>query len=214
MPRIAVLIDAENIAAEFAGAIIKRANSLGDLNIVRLFGDFTEIRLSGWLDVARAAGYFTMLQLSGGRAKNSTDIALAIDAMDILYSGAIDAFCLVSDDRDFVPLAVRLRAAGKRVYVICKRSDGRLDSVCSEVFALSPPAQPKEMPIVEAFKTVAAKSKGEMSLAEAAKALREHQPGLIPSNAKGVVRKLLRASGRFEEIGEGSALRIRLKHSA
>ena len=214
MPRVAVLIDAENIAVQFAPAIIQRARSLGDLNIVRLFGDFTEIRLSGWLDVARVAGYDPMLQLSGGRAKNSADIALAIDAMDILYGGAIDAFCLVSDDRDFVPLASRLRAADKRVFAICRRSDERLSNVCSEVFPLLPaapaPAQ-REHPVIDAYRRIAAGHSGDMTLAAVALALRKHAPELIPTKGKGTIRKLLRATGRFDEIGEGSALRIRLK---
>src|SRR5436190_8798187 len=102
MTRLAVLIDAENIEVTFASDVLAHARKLGDLNLVRLFGDFTEMRMSGWLEVARAKGLQPMLQLNGGRRKNSTDMALAIDAMDILHAGAIDAFCLVSDDRDFV----------------------------------------------------------------------------------------------------------------
>lgn len=212
MARIAVLIDAENIPVQFAAAIVERARSLGDPHIVRLFGDFTEIRMSGWLDVARVAGYQPVLQFSGGRAKNSADIALAIDAMDILHSGATDIFCLVSDDRDFVPLATRLRAAGKRVYAICKRPDRRLANICSEVFPLAPMEKPgRELPIVEAFRAIAAGHAGEMSLAEMGKALRKHAPGLVPSTGSGTVRKLLRETGRFDEIGEGSGLRVRLK---
>ena len=225
MLRLAVLIDAENVASPFAPAILAKARSAGQLNVVRLFGDFTEQRLSGWLDIARAQGHDTRLQLSGGRSKNSTDIALAIDAMDILYAGAVDGFVLVSDDRDFIPLAGRLRAAGKRVYVICLKPDDRLASICSEVFVLRPPAKAPaarpaaksppnpavaEPPIVAAFRSIT-RGTAEIGLAEVSKALRTHRPDLIASTAQGAVRKALRASGRFEEVGEGSALRIRLK---
>ena len=208
MARIAVLIDAENIAVQHAAAIAARVAALGDPHIVRLFGDFTEQRLAGWLDVARANGYQPVLQLSGGKARNSTDIALVIDAMDILHSTVTDAFCLVSDDRDFLPLATRLRAAGKRVHVICKSSDARLGSVCSSVHELAP--RLPEPPIVAAFRKIAA-GRAEMGLSEAGKLLREHLPGVIPTSGKSPLRKSLEATGRFAFDGTGSAIRVRLK---
>jgi hypothetical protein len=137
MPRLAVLIDAENIEVEHCTAVVTAAQAVGDLNVIRLYGDFTEQRLSGWLEMARARGYQISLQLNGGKGKNSTDISLTIDAMDILNGGCIDAFVLVSDDRDFVPLARRLRSAGKRVYAICKTADERLSAICSDVVELT-----------------------------------------------------------------------------
>lgn len=211
MARIAVLIDAENIAVRHAEAIAKRVNALGDPHIVRLFGDFTEVRMSGWLDVARVNGYQPVLQFSGGKALNSADIALAINAMDILHSGATDAFCLVSDDRDFMPLATRLRAAGKRVYAICRRP-GRLGNVCSEVFALDPDEPPhQELPIVHAFRQITAGRDGEITLGEAGTLLRQHLPGVIPKSGKAPLRKALEAAGRFELVGSGPAMRVRLK---
>lgn len=205
--RIAVLIDAENIAAHHANTIIGRARSLGSTTIVRLFGDFTKAGLASWSDIARRDGFEAILQFNGGRAKNSTDVALAISAMDILFSGAIDAFCLVSDDRDFLPLATRLRAAGKPVHVICKRADVRLAAVCTSVHELLPAAEP---PIVAAFRTVAA-GRAEMGLSEAGKLLREHLPGVIPTSGKSPLRKSLEATGRFAFTGTGGAVRVRLK---
>ncbi len=224
--RIAVLIDAENIPAERAPAVMAKAHKLGDPNIVRLYGDFTQPRLGGWLELARGGGWQPVLQLSGGRAKNSTDISLAIDAMDILHGGAADAFCIVSDDRDFVPLVTRLRAAGKRVYVMCRTPDSRLERISSGVFPLLPAAKPvvakpavakpvakavKEPPIVAAFREIAGSGPLEMSLASAGQALRKHAPELVPAGGKGTVRKLLRESGYFVEVGAGPTLGVRLK---
>ena len=218
MPRLAVLIDAENIEVSHAPSVLEHARKLGDLNVVRLFGDFTEVRMSGWLDLARAKGFQPVLQLNGGRGKNSTDIALAIDAMDILHAGAIDDFCLVSDDRDFVPLATRLRASGHRVHAICKRADARMSSVCSQVIELvktvnAPVVEPKataEPPIVSAFRAIS-ESHEEMTLSQVGTALRKHAPDLVPAPGSGKLRKVLMETGWFAETGSGGALRIRLK---
>lgn len=208
MLRLAVLVDAENIEVNFAADVLSHARERGDLNLVRLFGDFTEVRMSGWLEVARAKGFQPMLQLNGGRRKNSTDMALAIDAMDILHSGAIDAFCLVSDDRDFVPLAARLRASGRRVYAICKTADARMQSICTEVIELMPAK--RELPIVKAFTEISAGA-ASMTLAQVGLALRKHAPDLVPAPGNGRLRKMMMETGRFEESGSGSALRIGLK---
>jgi hypothetical protein len=206
--KLAVLIDAENIEVASATDVLAHARRFGDLNIVRLFGDFTEMRMSGWLDLARVKGYQPVLQLNGGRRKNSTDIALAIDAMDILHTSAVDAFCLVSDDRDFVPLAARLRAAGRRVYAICKSADPRMQSICTEVISLA--AAASEPAIVKAFLAISTGVE-EMTLSQVGSLLRKHAPHLVPAAGKGRLRKSLMETGRFLETGSGPGLRIRLK---
>jgi NYN domain len=208
MTRLALLIDAENIEVALEAEIIAHAKAMGDLNIVRIFGDFTEARMTGWLEAARAKGYQPTLQFNGGRGKNSTDIALTIDAMDILHSGAVEAFCIVSDDRDFLPLAIRLRAAGRRVFAICKTADERMRSVCTDVIALKPKVT--DPPIVTAFRAVSG-SALEMTLSQAGLALRRHAPELMGAVGKGKLRKVIVESGRFVEIGSGPGLRIRLK---
>ena len=129
---------------------MERARQWGDVIIVRLFGDFTANRHAEWCRLALAAGYEPILQLNGGAGKNSTDIALTIHAMDLFHGASFEGFCLVSNDRDFVPLAMRLRSAGKHVYAICRQADARIQKACTETFTLAP-AQAPPPPILAAF---------------------------------------------------------------
>jgi NYN domain len=217
MPRLALLIDAENVGGAHFAEIDAKVRSLGDPVIKRLFGDFTEGRLSGWLDVARQHGLEPVLQLNGGRAKNSTDMALAINAMDVLYSGAVDAFCLVSNDRDFLPLATRLRGSGKRVYgFVIGPVEARFKAVFSDLFELAAPKSTTptasaDQSIVAAFRLITANGPGEMTLAAAGIALRKHDPSLLPPPGKSKLRKLFQATGAFSESGAGAGIKVRLK---
>lgn len=138
MSSLAVLIDADNMPAEHAPEVMRRARLWGDVSIVRLFGDFSGNRLADWRELAHNNGYETVLQLNGGKGKNSTDIALTIHAMDLLHDGAVDCFCLASNDRDFLPLAARLRGAGKRVYAVCTKLDQRMTMSFTATIALAP----------------------------------------------------------------------------
>lgn len=205
--RIAVLVDTENIGVSHAEAIFSYVQQHGDATVVRLFGDFTRNGSARWLDLARCNGYATILQLATGAGRNATDIALVIDAMDILFAGSVEAFCLVSDDRDFIPLAVRLRAAGKRVYAVCKTLDSRLKRVCTDVLELA-----DEPPIVQAFRSVAGGAT-RMNFAQAAQLLRRHAPELVPSGA-GKLRKSLMETGWFREEGAAATLSLVLKRPA
>ncbi|HVW93773.1 MAG TPA: NYN domain-containing protein [Devosia sp.] len=112
--RIAIFVDAENIAARHWREVADHAAATGTLNLCQIFGDFTEDRLGRWLDVARTEGLQPVLQLSGG--KNSSDIAMTVAAMDALHAGRVEAIYIVSSDRDFAPLIRRLRAAGLKVF--------------------------------------------------------------------------------------------------
>jgi hypothetical protein len=218
---LAILIDAENVGAANAGAIISQARKWGDSAIVRIFGDFTANRHAEWCELARTYGFELVTQLNGGKGKNSTDIVLTIHAMDLLYGSGVDGFCIVSNDRDFLPLAMRLKAAGKKVYAVCDKLDERMTAAFTKAIALAPPklqisapTPPKLAslpPIVAAFREVSG-DRSELTLGEAGKLLRRHSPKLFEGASKnGAVRKLLKASGRFVEVCEGNALRIRLK---
>ena len=112
-PRLAVLIDAENMAARNWPKIRARIEALGAISICRVFGNLTEERLSGWLKIAEAEALQPMLQFSG---VNAADIALTVSAMDLVYTGRLEGICLVTSDGDFTPLVHRLRAAGLKVY--------------------------------------------------------------------------------------------------
>jgi len=113
--KIAVLIDAENIASKYTGVILNEANNLGNIIIKRIYGDWTARQMSGWKDVVLDNCIQPIQQYSNVSGKNSSDSALIIDAMDLLYQAKIDAFCIVSSDSDFTRLASRLRESEKYV---------------------------------------------------------------------------------------------------
>ena len=114
--RLAVLIDADNTSPKHAEALLEEVAKYGVPTVRRAYGDWTDSHLSGWMKKVRGLALQPMLQVAHTSGKNSTDSALIIDAMDLLYSGNVDAFALVSSDSDFTSLATRLRASGKTVY--------------------------------------------------------------------------------------------------
>jgi uncharacterized protein (TIGR00288 family) len=120
--RLAVLIDADNTSGAHAAAILEELASFGTPTIKRAYGDWTTTNLSGWKDPLLRHAIQPMQQFANTRGKNSTDSALIIDAMDLLYAGNLDAFALVSSDSDFTRLATRLRESGKLVIGLGRRT--------------------------------------------------------------------------------------------
>jgi len=114
--RIAVLIDADNTSPKHAEALLEEVAKYGVPTVKRAYGDWTDKHLSGWRGEVPKYAIQPMLQIAHTTGKNSTDSALIIDAMDLLYSGNVDAFALVSSDSDFTSLAIRLRGSGRTVY--------------------------------------------------------------------------------------------------
>ena len=114
--RIAVLIDADNTSPKYAEALLEELAKYGTPTIKRAYGDFSSQRLSGWTRELNARAIRAIHQTAFTTGKNSTDSALIIDAMDLLYAGNVEAFALVSSDCDFTGLALRLRESGKVVY--------------------------------------------------------------------------------------------------
>ncbi|MDX2080669.1 MAG: NYN domain-containing protein [Terrimicrobiaceae bacterium] len=112
---IALLIDADNSPAAKIDFIITELATLGVVNIRRAYGNWKNPGLAGWEKVLHEFAIQPIQQFDLVKGKNATDIALVIDAMDILFSRNVDAFCLVSSDADFTPLVQRLRAEGKEV---------------------------------------------------------------------------------------------------
>ncbi len=116
--RLAVLIDADNISHHYIKGLMQEVAVYGTPTIKRIYGDWTRPNLSGWKPMLLDYAITPIQQFGYTYGKNSTDSALIIDAMDILYSERVDGFCLVSSDSDFTRLATRLREAGKIVYGI------------------------------------------------------------------------------------------------
>lgn len=113
--RLAVLIDADNVPYANISEMLEEVSKSGNPTIKRIYADWTKPNASGWKNVLLEHAITPIQQYSYTSGKNSSDSALIIDAMDILYSHKVDGFCIVSSDSDFTRLATRLREAGMKV---------------------------------------------------------------------------------------------------
>ena len=111
----ALLIDADNVSAKYIKPILTELARYGNITYKRIYGDWTSTQHSSWKDELLKNSITPIQQFSYTQGKNSTDSAMIIDAMDILYAKDVDGFCIVSSDSDFTRLASRLREAGKQV---------------------------------------------------------------------------------------------------
>lgn len=118
---IAVLIDAENVPYKNIKGILQEVAKYGTPTIKRIYGDWTQPNSNGWKQKLLEFAITPIQQYSYTSGKNSSDSALIIDAMDILYEGNVDSFCIVSSDSDFTRLVVRLRESGRFVMGIGER---------------------------------------------------------------------------------------------
>jgi uncharacterized LabA/DUF88 family protein len=114
--RLAVLIDADNAKADSVEGLLAEVAKYGTAHVKRAYGDWTGTRLKGWKDHLLAQSIQPIQQFAYTSGKNATDAAMVIDAMDLLYSGRFDGFCIVSSDSDFTRLAARIRESGLTVY--------------------------------------------------------------------------------------------------
>jgi uncharacterized LabA/DUF88 family protein len=115
-PRLAVLIDADNTSAKIADRLFEEIAQLGEASVRRIYGDFTRTALRGWTDILAKHAIIAHQQFAYVSGKNASDIALVIDAMDLMHSGRFEGFCLVSSDSDFTRLAARIREEGLDVF--------------------------------------------------------------------------------------------------
>jgi hypothetical protein len=120
-PLLAVLIDADNTSPQYAGPIFDEIASLGEAAVRRCYGDFSSQQMRGWSKVTAEFGLVPHHQPANTVGKNASDIALVIDAMDLMHSARFDGFVLVSSDSDFTRLSSRLREQGLEVYGIGQR---------------------------------------------------------------------------------------------
>jgi uncharacterized protein (TIGR00288 family) len=148
--RLAVLIDADNTSPKQVGVLLEEVARYGVPTVKRAYGDWTTQQLSGWKDELNRHAIQPVQQFGYTTGKNSTDSALIIDAMDLLYTGNLDAFALVSSDSDFTRLVTRLRESGKMVYGFGRRrTPASLVAACDKFVFLEvlgragEPAQPE-----------------------------------------------------------------------
>ncbi|MFN8206106.1 MAG: NYN domain-containing protein [Bacteroidales bacterium] len=119
--RLAVLIDGDNIPSAYTKEMMEEIAKYGNPTIKRIYGDWTKPNLGKWKSILLENAITPMQQYAYTEGKNATDSGMIIDAMDILYSGRVDGFCIVSSDSDFTRLATRLREAGMKVIGIGER---------------------------------------------------------------------------------------------
>ncbi|MEO5711799.1 MAG: NYN domain-containing protein [Nocardioidaceae bacterium] len=165
--RLAVLIDGDNTTPTIIEALLAEIAKYGSATVKRAYGDWTTPQLKGWKDAINAHAIQPMQQFAYTTGKNATDSALIIDAMDLLYTGNLDGFCLVSSDSDFTKLASRLRESGKTVYGFGEpRTPQSLVVACDKFVyldVLRRPEKPKEPSEGEPAPTAPArKSTGEL----------------------------------------------------
>ena len=115
-PKIALLIDADNAPAEMIDEILTELSTFGLINIRRAYGNWTKAGLHGWQSKLLEYAVRPMQQFDYSKGKNATDMAMTVDAMELLYTEKPDAFGIVSSDADFTPLVMHLRAKGAAVY--------------------------------------------------------------------------------------------------
>ena len=157
--RVAVLIDCDNVSHTWARAVLGEAAKHGTLGIKRGYGDWASERLKNWRPELATYAVQPVQQFAYTTGKNSTDFALVIDAMDLLYSENVDVFCIVSSDSDFTRLAMRLRESGKGVYGIgARKTPSAFQNACDRFTYLEVLEAEAEEPAAAVTKKSAAKA--------------------------------------------------------
>lgn len=132
--QIAMLIDGDNAQPSLIENMLTEAGKYGLVTIRRIYGDWTTENMKGWKDTLHVHAIQPIQQFRYTTGKNATDSAMIIDAMDILYGGVVNGFCLVSSDSDYTRLATRIREKGFFVMGIGKKSTPRAFINACEIF--------------------------------------------------------------------------------
>jgi uncharacterized protein (TIGR00288 family) len=234
--RLAVLIDADNTSASSADALLEELARYGIPTVKRAYGDWTTQQLVGWKAELPRHAIQPIQQFANTVGKNSTDSALIIDAMDLLYSGNLDAFAIVSSDSDFTRLATRLRESGKTVYGLGRRrTPTALQNACDrfillEVLARGGAEEPADaggtadappLPDLRRLLTSAVESisqdDGWVMLSALGSYLTKTNASFDPRNYGHPKLSALARAQTYLEIGQaegGTSLRVRLKPAA
>jgi uncharacterized LabA/DUF88 family protein len=229
-PLLAVLIDADNTSSKWAEAIFTEIASLGEASVRRIYGDFSIGHLKSWSDKMATLAIIPHQQFAYTKGKNSTDIALVIDVMDLLHSQRFDGFILVSSDSDFTRLASRIREQGLDVYGIgqmktpeafrnaCKRfifvenlmEPAPEERPSEEVVKKQPPS--KAVPLVLAAMKNLEDENGWYNLGPVGQQLVANQPDFdVRSYGSAKLGELLEKSGQFDLDRRTAPIKVRRK---
>jgi NYN domain/OST-HTH/LOTUS domain len=234
--RYAVLIDADNTSPRIAAGLFDEIAKFGEASVRRIYGDFSSSRLQSWTKILQKHAIDPYQQFAYTTGKNASDIALVIDAMDLLHSGRFDGFCLVSSDSDFTRLASRLREEGADVYGFgtqktpesfrqaCRRfiyTENLLPEAEASSVAEGRAAQGRQppsaaVPILTKTLSQMETEDGWVSLGGVGRRLANVAPDFDPRTyGCGKLSDLVRQTGAFEiDQPEGRSMRIRVKRSS
>lgn len=227
--RMAVLIDGDNAQPSLIDKILAEAAKYGTLTIRRIYGDWTTANMGGWKDNLQTYAIQPIQQFRYTVGKNATDSAMIIDAMDMLYSGAVESFCLVSSDSDYTRLATRIREKGFFVMGVGQKKTPRAFVNACDVFVytenLAPrrqapktakrvkitketkeikePAQPDPMPLLRQAFDMAEQEDGWAFLGTLGHHLRQLDPGFdARTYGHSQLSTLIRARSKDFEVRE------------
>jgi uncharacterized LabA/DUF88 family protein len=225
---LAILIDADNANPAIVKGLIAEVAKFGTATVRRIYGDWTSDQLKTWKDALLEHSIQPIQQFGYTRGKNATDSAMIIDAMDLLYAGHLDGFCIVSSDSDFTRLASRLRESGKRVYGFGEQKTPRpFVAACdrfiyTEIFTQVEGKAPKRkatselerdrafMALVGGAVDAATDEGGWAHLGAVGSNLTKTEPDFDSRNyGYGKLSDLLEASKLFEVKREGQLVRVR-----
>jgi hypothetical protein len=217
-PRLAVLIDADNTAPGLAADVLAEIAKYGTPTIKRAYGDWTTNQLGGWKDALLELAIQPMQQFANTRGKNSTDSALIIDAMDLLYAGNVEGFAIVTSDGDFTALARRLRQSGMTVYGLGSRNTPTaLVAACDRFIYLDLLSQehgkPELMELLSAAISSTSRDDGWSHLSDVGTYLYRRDAAFDPRDyGHSTLGKLVRAQGDIDVSDRAGALWVRLSN--
>ena len=193
--KLAILIDADNAQASIVHELLAEVSRYGTATVKRAYGDWTTTKLKGWKGALNKNAIQPMQQFSYTTGKNATDSALIIDAMDLLHSGDLNGFCLVSSDSDFTRLATRIREAGLVVYGFGERKTPQPFVAACDKFIYSEILKPEKAsadkaeqkadplkPMIRAAITATARDDGWATLSSVGSMLVKNSPSFDPRN--------------------------------
>lgn len=223
--KLAVLIDADNAQASIIHELLAEVSRYGTASIKRAYGDWTTTNLKGWKEILHKMAIQPMQQFSYTTGKNSTDSSLIIDAMDLLHSGNLNGFCIVSSDSDFTRLATRIREAGLIVYGFGERKTPPPFVAACDKFIYTEILKPQQTPatqgdtpselleplepMIRTAITATARDNGWAALSAVGSMLLKNSPSFDPRNyGCQKLGELVRKQGFLEikevPIGDGS----------
>ncbi|MBV9992900.1 MAG: NYN domain-containing protein [Alphaproteobacteria bacterium] len=216
--RLAVLIDGENIGAEHAAALLAEIALRGEIAVRRLYGDFSGARLQQWTIAAKEYGLELHQHNANGGCKNASDIALVIDAMDLLHKRQYQGFGIVSSDSDFTRLAARIREEGCSVFGFGRRNTPQsfrlacTEFVCTDDLASAPRVFGKRhaaTPLLTDVVRLLADAKGWAPLSEVGQQLLTRKPNYKIAFGHAKLIAIVRETLAFDVNHEGTHIRLK-----